>query len=1837
MKQFSIYVLIVALSIPTIHAQNLCDGHEKPNAGIPKELNRGRLKREGALYGNPYTLMDRKKYPNPNDGFRAIRNNLKNVDNRKLQDVYKSILAEASKSLSSVLAAAESGDFKHAKSIKPSPLAIWAKYNAFVFVIGLDSNFNELAATSAKRLQYQTNALEAFRNMNCRVYGKDLKSILTKSPVLQYLVMPTAFLHDWLDVNERLQGRALELIMYCEAYDWLKAAAQEDSLAAANVAALPPYDWDRNGSKCLPRDNLRLFARNFFIAADGWFGTIESPRSWKKSRGIIAASAIGTAAIVLNDAGVEANVVKALFSWVRPAPNYSPNNWHKLGEKCWENLLEGKHVWPWKDVPQTNGDGTAGYAEGPGFFNYAMGAMLPYARTYENWLGHNNDQNNIIYNMQKWQENISLSNGSMPTYDDTDVNDGSVGGLYGKFDIVFKKYYKGDGLEVDFVALLSNTREIIKPDELSVLAGSGNATFRSTDGDGSKHYCQFLFEPKQAYDYRGDINEQIYHEHDDYGSFMVAADDEWLIIDPAFIGTYHTKFIGMAGYHNIAMAKANTGVAIGIAKTGALRSTRKNGMTLEMTLEKGKVLSGETQRSDSKIERSIDLFNTKGRVYYMVYDKLNLDNSSGLFTDNELDLFEGIKMFVNGNGSNQAGETSFIQTDAPNSTIPSATGRIFKWYHPCSSSRNTWGVMAQAAGMARGGSLGVSSVFGDRDANVGFQDLTFHGSGNDIITNKRDDQAFEVEEIDLLPIFGEENKSEPLGTHCRMQVTQATEKTVLQTLILPYKCSFPNYPNITRVEDLDYVSTTIGFLSPNDTVIQYFGRAKRPSATVLDSVRDFHLSRYELDSTEITNPFNISGNTKMLKSFSERVFMSRSDFVMHRLGACAPSYIAFQQAELINGSFLSYDDSIFIKSNQLVSIKYAYTGKFKYSGSIQSESGATVTLRMPDLQDGYLMKCMQGETEIPSTHAYVSGNDSVQLIIINFPSGGIDFTLELADPCQADCFFPPTNEPIDTLYVFDTGSKETLGHDLDIIQPSGELQITNGSKMSICSDFVFTNKDILKLFALDAENSTIYENPMDGIGTISTPVRDRIATKRSMIIVNNKAALVLDSGSFTHVGDNSTILVLKGGTLLIRKGAIVEIGGNEVKSPKAFGEIIAEEGAYVCIEDSSDIYVFADTPTVDTTDNNVFFVRLTGSLPTVAGTNPDAGMGKFTYNPVTKVTGIYANSNCIPFCDLKTYRPLHGVNNRDFGWCNFSTPVARLVFPTLTCANVPILLKEYTVLNETYYKLDIYNSQGLFYTRQSTTDSPRFNTLMLPSLREAGSYSINFDVSNDCAETDNLSKTISIAPKPVAAFTASATGCEGMGTITANGSVSGAPTTLVKHLWFVQRLDSVYQDTLGGILPDDYTQEWARDTLTEVDSNFTFPGFYWKGGYRYLVGLTVYGVCSDSTVMDTVHIPLGVDILRDSLKIYPNVPSYASIQIKTKGNGYSSFSWSPTTGLTNSNTLNPTASPTVTTKYTLTAVNGSCTVKDSVVVKVIDCAIAGYDKTICKGDTTFIGYVPMGCEPNSTCYNSVYYCMPQMLWKEDSTLANVNALGTSVWPSVTTTYTIYALMEQFNGGDEPPPTPIYDTVEFDQITVYVDTLPGTFYGINYQADSTVYFSNYTQAINGATYLWIFGDGDSSTAINPIHTFPAFDTSYVVCLQATNACGMRQSCDTVWVDSNSLSLYSFGKRGNDTGNPTWLDDTRPNETPVKLSNKNMLGNNRPNPFDKTTEIDYELVQNHTSARLVVTNILGQTIQDIMLPSIQGTVVISMDNINSGVYYYALVVDGLVVSHKMMMLR
>jgi hypothetical protein len=73
--------------------------------------------------------------------------------------------------------------------------------------------------------------------------------------------------------------------------------------------------------------------------------------------------------------------------------------------------------------------------------------------------------------------------------------------------------------------------------------------------------------------------------------------------------------------------------------------------------------------------------------------------------------------------------------------------------------------------------------------------------------------------------------------------------------------------------------------------------------------------------------------------------------------------------------------------------------------------------------------------------------------------------------------------------------------------------------------------------------------------------------------------------------------------------------------------------------------------------------------------------------------------------------------------------------------------------------------------------------------------------------------------------------------------------------------------------------------------------------------------------------------------------------------------------------------------------------------------------------------------------------------------------------------------------------------------------------------------NFTNNSSTGTYLWDFGDGNTSTATDPVHTY-GDEGTFTVCLTVTNSCGTDSTCTTVvsadasGIDDNEVMLFGF---------------------------------------------------------------------------------------------------------------
>ncbi len=94
-----------------------------------------------------------------------------------------------------------------------------------------------------------------------------------------------------------------------------------------------------------------------------------------------------------------------------------------------------------------------------------------------------------------------------------------------------------------------------------------------------------------------------------------------------------------------------------------------------------------------------------------------------------------------------------------------------------------------------------------------------------------------------------------------------------------------------------------------------------------------------------------------------------------------------------------------------------------------------------------------------------------------------------------------------------------------------------------------------------------------------------------------------------------------------------------------------------------------------------------------------------------------------------------------------------------------------------------------------------------------------------------------------------------------------------------------------------------------------------------------------------------------------------------------------------------------------------------------------------------------------------------------------------------------------------------DAISIDNLIVIDDVPLVDFFAVNNL--TTVSFTN--QTVNGTSYMWDFGDGNSSDEESPVHTYGA-EGMYTVSLTATNACGTASQ--TQEIEVNQLPTAGF---------------------------------------------------------------------------------------------------------------
>ncbi len=97
----------------------------------------------------------------------------------------------------------------------------------------------------------------------------------------------------------------------------------------------------------------------------------------------------------------------------------------------------------------------------------------------------------------------------------------------------------------------------------------------------------------------------------------------------------------------------------------------------------------------------------------------------------------------------------------------------------------------------------------------------------------------------------------------------------------------------------------------------------------------------------------------------------------------------------------------------------------------------------------------------------------------------------------------------------------------------------------------------------------------------------------------------------------------------------------------------------------------------------------------------------------------------------------------------------------------------------------------------------------------------------------------------------------------------------------------------------------------------------------------------------------------------------------------------------------------------------------------------------------------------------------------------------------------------------------------------------------------------------------------------------------------------------------------------------LQNTTGNQSSIVLSDEILLSQNIPNPFTRSTIINYTLPQKFTTAQIVVTDNIGKIIKQVNVSgSGKGSINIDAAVLAAGAYHYSLKIDGKIVRTKQM---
>jgi len=416
----------------------------------------------------------------------------------------------------------------------------------------------------------------------------------------------------------------------------------------------------------------------------------------------------------------------------------------------------------------------------------------------------------------------------------------------------------------------------------------------------------------------------------------------------------------------------------------------------------------------------------------------------------------------------------------------------------------------------------------------------------------------------------------------------------------------------------------------------------------------------------------------------------------------------------------------------------------------------------------------------------------------------------------------------------------------------------------------------------------------------------------------------------------------------------------------------------------------------------------------------------------------------------------------DFGVASLTDDTSNISTPTYTYANAgTYTIKLVTNRNQqcsdsTTAQVKVY--PGFFpaftFTGSCFSNPFQFTDNTATNYGVVDSWSWNFGDMTTLADTSHVKNPQWTYPAPA----------NNLVTLIVGNSVGCIDTAQVQvPILDRPALSLAFRDTL--ICRNDVLQLQATGTgnyswtpLTNItNANTATPTVSPTVTTVYTVNLTDNGCVATDTVRVRVITVVSLATMNDT-----TICEGDDVQLNAITNGLQ-FNWTPATGLSNPNILNPLATVNTTTTYTLNSIVGSCSATDQVTITTVPYpkANAGPDPIICYNSSVQL---------NASITGSTFS------WTPPNFLNNPNSLNPVASPPRSTSYILTVL------DNLGCPKPGRDTV---LVTVLPDIIP-------YAGRDTVVIAGQPLQFNatgGSIYLWSPATGLNSTTIpNPVGTY-----------------------------------------------------------------------------------------------------------------------------------------------------